>query len=628
MTNGVSLSNLGAESSKELEKITENVVEADQIDREGRLAVVCGQLRMEEPQGRGAWPVIVPGPHLSLRQGDKLVTGPTIVESLEGFSIALQHEPPQSKFELIVSRDRMKVTLKTRFRFGTVYKLRDEEFQQRLVLKAVPAADVPPKPIDPALVLAKLQEMGVQPETVETDLLLQACSECRDADVVIARGVAPVPPVDGRVELVCDLKPRVPSEKEGDRVDILDRGTYNAVNAGEVLAVLHPSEPGKPGKDVFGREVPPRLPRPAQFTAGPGVKLIKDGRIAVAEVTGRPTFQRGVLQVNTQLVIGGNVTVASGNVDFKGDVLIMGDVEESLTVRAGGGVDVYGSAYHATIIADGGVTIAGKLIGGSVIAGINQPGLAKAVKLLSWLDRDLDQLLSAFYQLREHLAGSGNSFGWRGDGYLIKVLLETRLPQIPKHFGQLHELLSGDLDPGAEELAKSSAALKYIAERFLGAAPLEIACSEEVARYRLQLRTLASQLEEHVDAAADVVVHYCQNAKIEATGNVTVAGLLIYDCEITAGKTLELGGQCRSGSYTGSSIYAQVVGSTGMGAPSLTVCDGGVIAARRFCSGVRLRIGSVQGTIGTDCANRLFYASDGELHSRHYQSRREAVPPA
>lgn len=149
MTNGVSLSNLGAESSKELEKITENVVEADQIDREGRLAVVRGQLRMEEPQGRGAWPVIVPGPHLSLRQGDKLVTGPTIVESLEGFSIALQHEPPQSKFELIFSRDRMKVTLKTRFRFGTVYKLRDEEFQQRLVLKAVPAADVPPKPSIP-----------------------------------------------------------------------------------------------------------------------------------------------------------------------------------------------------------------------------------------------------------------------------------------------------------------------------------------------------------------------------------------------------------------------------------------------------------------------------------------------
>ena len=51
MTNGVSLSNLGAESSKELEKITENVVEADLIDREEGLPSSAGSCAWKSRRG-------------------------------------------------------------------------------------------------------------------------------------------------------------------------------------------------------------------------------------------------------------------------------------------------------------------------------------------------------------------------------------------------------------------------------------------------------------------------------------------------------------------------------------------------------------------------------------------------
>jgi len=613
------LSSLITEESQESERLKQVQLERKEQDQTGRLAVIQGRLYMEEPTGRGAWPVLVPGPRVQLRQGKGYLKGPVVLEHIQDLTITLEHEPPVSDFEVIVSRDKMKVVLKTWFRPGTIYKLCDTDFQQRLVLKAEPAGTVPPKPLDPAVVLARLGELGIRPEFIQLAELKQACLGCRDAEVVVARGVDPVPPVDGRVELVCSLQPRIPREEQGDRVDFLDRGSFNAVNAGDVLAYLHPALPGKAGLNVCGEEVPPRPPREPRLAAGPGVKLIRGGRIAVAEVTGRPLYRKGVLQVNPQLVIGRNVNVITGNVDFKGDVLIMGDVEESLTVKAGGMVEVCGSVYHASVLAEGGARVVGKLIGGSVVAGTRHPGLAKALKLLHVLERDLEQLLAALHQLEGHLS-SAHCAPRRSDGYLIKLLLETRLVQIPKRFARLAELLAEEeLACCGEELLDLCAAVRFIARRFLGAAPLEFQGPEEVARHQGQLRAFASRLEECLESEADVEAHYCQNAKIEATGNVIIEGPLTYDCEIVAGKELHLSGQCRSGSYHAESgIYAQTVGSKGMGITTLSVGEEGVIAAQRFYPGVRLRIGSLQDVLDADVYNRLYYVREGKLLSRHY----------
>ena len=595
--------------------------ETQQGDREGRLAVLQGQLCMEEPTGKGAWPVIIPGPRVKIRLGDKLLTGPTVLESIEGLSIEVQQEPPVSDFEIIVSRDKMEVILKTRFLAGRKYALCDAEYQQRLCLKAQTVASVPAKAIEPRLVLPRLAEKGIRPELIETTQVTQACLGREDVEVIVARGVKPVPPVDGRVEMVCDLKTRVPNAAEGDRVDILDRGRFNSVNAGDVLAVLHHPVPGTPGMNVYGEEVSPPAPRQPRLAAGSGVKLVKNGTMAVVEVTGRPILRRGVLQVSPQLVIGQNVDVSTGNVEFKGDVVVLGDVQESLTVKAGGSVNIHGSVYHAHILAEADVSIADKLIGGSVSAGIKQPGLAKAVKLLHSLDRDLEYLVAIFRQLKEHPKLSVRDLILRGDGYLVKLILEARLAQVPKKFARLVELLAGeDLDSSEDGLARTMGGIKTTALRFLGAAPLEFNSIEEVAREKIHLKAFAAELEQALDMAADVAVHYCQNAKLEATGSITITGPLAYDCDVVAGDALRMSGACRSGVYAASSgIFAETVGSHGMGKTALFVSEQGVIGAERFYPGVRLRIGPVETVIEEECCNRLFYLREGRLASRKYQ---------
>ena len=74
-----------------------------------------------------------------------------------------------------------------------------------------------------------------------------------------------------------------------------------------------------------------------------------------AESSGRPSFRGGQLQGNPQLVVDGNVDVSTGHVEFRGEVVGCGDVQESRTVKAGGMVESNGSVYHATVLSDTGV---------------------------------------------------------------------------------------------------------------------------------------------------------------------------------------------------------------------------------------------------------------------------------
>lgn len=82
----------------------------------------------------------------------------------------------------------MEVLLKTSFRTGRAFRLCDADFEQRLVLKAEPAADLPAKPIDPKLVLAHLKKEGIQTDLIHPEAIIEACLGRQDTEVVIARG--------------------------------------------------------------------------------------------------------------------------------------------------------------------------------------------------------------------------------------------------------------------------------------------------------------------------------------------------------------------------------------------------------------------------------------------------------
>lgn len=583
-------------------------------DKPGRLSIVHGRLRMERPMGYGMWPTIEPGKDDSviIKHKGRTITKQTVVETVDDFELEVAHELPESSFHIAISRDKMEVWLSTEFSPGAEYQVCDAESTTRLVVNGKKIREIPPEPIHVGLVLDKLRELGVKAEVCR-ETIEEACFGLTSGSWIIARGIPPKPPVDGRIEIVCDLTVSKAAQEEGERIDYFDRGVINSVEPGEVLAYWHPPVEGEPGKDVYGNVVEPRPPKNTHFLVGSGVKLIENGRVAVAEIAGRPCFEYKRLCVRSQLRIPGDVDICTGNIEFKGDVVVLGDVKESLAVKAGGRVEVKGNVFHARIIAGSQGIIRGNLIGGHVSVGGELAVYMKIVALLNQICPQLKKLHHAFLQLKNHPRFSVEDLKKRGDGYLIKLILEMRFAEIPRLCEELLELLPQmSLPDEAGEWRTMQKVLQIVAKRFIGANPLNIASITEVKTcmdYFIKVRTY---LEDLLDTPADIEVSYCQNARLDATGSITVTGSLVYGCDMTAGRDIRIWGECRGGSYSAkSSISARSAGLNETVRTYWTVDEGGSLGAGIFYPGVRLAIGEAQLAVTETIRNAEFCFENG-----------------
>ena len=200
----------------------DSIFDASLANTPGQLAIINGCIRMVKPQGYGAWPVIIPGENVEIFYKNQRITGPTVVDDVGDLQILAESIPAQSSFQLAVSPDQMVVTLIVAFKPGKEYQLMDAHFTRKLTVKAKLVREIPPEPIDPALILKELREKKISGQ-VDYEAIMHACKGLTDGEFIIVRGVPPQPPVDGRVEFVCDFTSRTISPESSERIDFRDR---------------------------------------------------------------------------------------------------------------------------------------------------------------------------------------------------------------------------------------------------------------------------------------------------------------------------------------------------------------------------------------------------------------------
>jgi hypothetical protein len=597
-------SKLMSELLNELARLEESETKNDESllgQRHGGLAIVGGQLLMKKPERGGKWPTIsaAKGSRVKIFYRGKQIDRSLVLEDIDDIKFEVMQDPAQSSFEIVVSQDKMEVWLVTKFAPGVEYQVCDSDYTTNLVVTAKEVAQHPPQPVDPALVLQQLESLGVKIELYNNQIR-SACYGLESGKWMIGVGIPPKPPVDGRVDVVCDLTGRQMQEEQGGRVDLLDRGKISSVEPGEVLAYWHPPVEGEAGINVFGATVKPRPPKRARLSAGSGVRLMEDGTVAVAEIAGRPCWDRGRLCVRPELIIPSDVDVSSGNIEFIGDVIVMGDVKDSLVVKAGGMVEVRGNVYNARIIAGGNVVIHRNLICGHVSVGGDIGNYMKAITLIKQIIPELKNLQKAFQQLQGHPRFSVEDLKIRGDGYLIKLILEMRFAEIPKLFARLQQLAPEQKDPKQDdEINNIWAVVNHISNCFKGANPLSIRSISEVDVYLKGLGEVCEWMEDVVSTPADIQVSYCQNAQLEATGDIVITGPLVYGCTMFAGADINIAGSCRGGTYCATSnIKVKSAGLNERVKTILAVGDEGSVMAGTLNPGVYVAIGQRKKVIG------------------------------
>lgn len=146
-------------------------------------------------------------------------------------------------------------------------------------------------------------------------------------------------------------------------VDYRAQSNVQAISKDAVICDIYPPVEGIAGLRVDGVAVPPPPVKEAAVPAGSNTVLSEDGTKLLAGIDGFLEFRGNLFEVKNLLNITSDVDYSTGNIDFRGDVTIRGDVREQFSVKATGNITIDGLVEAATVEAGGDVVISNGVSG-------------------------------------------------------------------------------------------------------------------------------------------------------------------------------------------------------------------------------------------------------------------------
>ncbi|MCD7709583.1 MAG: FapA family protein [Clostridiales bacterium] len=183
-------------------------------------------------------------------------------------------------------------------------------------------------------------------------------------EVRVAHGTKPVDGQDGffQYNFNMDLNQK-PTLRDDGSVDYWSIHAIEMVEKGQVIAVYHDPLDGVNGIAVTGRELLAKRGRPQPPLTGKGFSRAEDGVTYVADVTGKIEMVNNRIQVSAVYEVSGDVDLHTGNIDFRGDVVVHGNVRTGASVKATGTITVDGICEACTIDAGKDIVLRGGVLG-------------------------------------------------------------------------------------------------------------------------------------------------------------------------------------------------------------------------------------------------------------------------
>ncbi len=182
--------------------------------------------------------------------------------------------------------------------------------------------------------------------------------------VVIAKGVEVEEGSDGYYEFKFDPNPsKKPKLLENGSVDYYNLNLINSVEVGTELAEYHPRTEGSNGINVRGVVIYPAKTKDLPPLRGTGFAVDEDN-IYRASMGGKVELNMGQLVVSPICTIPKDVDLSVGNIDFKGDLEILGTIKAGMIVKATGNITVNKRVEAATVSAGKELLVRGGILGG------------------------------------------------------------------------------------------------------------------------------------------------------------------------------------------------------------------------------------------------------------------------
>ncbi|MDR1572007.1 MAG: FapA family protein [Clostridiales Family XIII bacterium] len=242
-----------------------------------------------------------------------------------------------------------------------------EDNLEAYVTLTAPQGDEAPEPLSEADILKALEGARVVYGIDKSTVAALASGPIAGTEFLIAMGAAGIDGVDGSIEFHVknsdEYKPDYGGE-EKKLVDYKNVDIFQMVSKGQALCTLTPPTQGVNGTNVYGGPILAKNGKEPRSPKGLNTEWNGDSTSLLSTVDGTVGFKGDVINVMEVLNIPGDVNMSTGNIRFKGDVIVRGSVSEGFSVECGGNLTVRGSIGNAEIRAGGNLIVSEGVNGG------------------------------------------------------------------------------------------------------------------------------------------------------------------------------------------------------------------------------------------------------------------------
>lgn len=212
-----------------------------------------------------------------------------------------------------------------------------------------------------------LEQHGVVKGFHSSNLSAMIKKKIYDREILVARGAEKKPGTDGYFEYLFSPEGHgAPKVREDGSVDYSSMSALQNVHKGDKVAIYHYAVQGVDGYTVLGgmmkadpvRDLPPMR----------GKGITRENEVYYAVSDGKIEIKDGKVDIQNVHEIMGDVDAIIGKIEFFGDVIINGNVEGGVIIRAGRNIEIHGTTGAATLFAGGDVVLSRGIQGGGKIS--------------------------------------------------------------------------------------------------------------------------------------------------------------------------------------------------------------------------------------------------------------------
>jgi uncharacterized protein (DUF342 family) len=188
-------------------------------------------------------------------------------------------------------------------------------------------------------------------------------------EILFAKGAPPTHGADTELRIIheiTDLHRLYLSglvEDEHGRVDFHRVKSVNSVENGDLVGEKIPAVPGSDGYDLRGQVISGIRGHDKEIKLGKNVVWDDEGLKVYATAGGKPMMIKKCLHVLPIHEVEGNINFHTGNLNFGGNIVVRGDVENGFKVEAEGEIVILGGVEGADIKSGGKLSIQGGVFG-------------------------------------------------------------------------------------------------------------------------------------------------------------------------------------------------------------------------------------------------------------------------